>query len=168
MEKQKRKSIRLPDYDYSAPGAYFVTICVHEHKCMLASVKESSPMERASVRLTEAGKCADLTLRETAEYHGVRLDSYVIMPNHIHMILFTGVDTSVSLGRFIGAYKSVAAKRWREYCNRKGMIAGKLWQRNYYDHILRNEADYLEKRKYIEDNPDKWSSDDLYTTFSSV
>ena len=92
------------------------------------------------------------------------------MPNHIHMLVTieNGENGgSISVGRFIGAFKSIVSNRWSAVCTRRGVIMGKLWQRDYYDHIIRNEADYLEKWKYIDENPDKWAEDDLYRNETS-
>ena len=83
------------------------------------------------------------------------------MPNHIHMILFTE-NSEITVGRFVGAVKSVVSYRWRKICGSRNVLMGKIWQRDFYDHILRNEADYLEKMKYVDENPDKWTQDELY------
>ena len=121
-------------------------------------------MERAKVTLSEFGGIANNVLHELAGRYGFELDAYVIMPNHIHVILFKTGNSNHSVGQFVGAFKSAVSTRWYRVCDQRGITAGKLWQRNYYDHILRNEADYLEKRKYIEDNPDKWGQGDLRET----
>lgn len=69
---------------------------------------------------------------------------------------------NMTIGQFIGAFKSIVANQWRKECDRRKVVMGKLWQRDFYDHIIRNEADYMEKRKYIEENPDKWARDKLF------
>lgn len=165
MERPKRKNIRLPGYDYSGAGGYFVTICTHQHRCILSRIREGSQFESNSVLLTDIGRITEAVLQQMAVYQTVSVDAYVIMPNHIHMILLVRekmTEKNITVGRFVGAFKSLVTKYWREVCNRQGTTMGKLWQRNYYEHILRNEADYLEKYKYIAENPDKWTTDDLH------
>ena len=165
MPFYNRRSIRLPDYDDSQEGGYFITICTEKQRCLLSRVFENGECERAIVEYTPLGKIAEATILETAGRYGVVLDSYVIMPNHIHaiIILEKNCERKCTVGGFVGAFKSIAANRWLNVCKAEGNIAGKLWQRNYYEHILRNERDYLEKRKYIEDNPDKWRMDEEYS-----
>ena len=82
------------------------------------------------------------------------VDSYIIMPNHIHLILnLLSVEQKMTIGEFVGAVKSVTANSWRKACTERGIVMGKIWQRGYYDHVLRCEEDYIEKRRYIEENP---------------
>ena len=164
MEPTKRKNIRLPKYDYTQNGGYFITICTHEKQktlCRIVSGEEGSCLDHI---LSQWGGTVKRVLEELPTTYGFRLDSYVIMPNHIHMILVKeSGESDKTIGELIGAIKSLAANRWYRLCDSKGTTAGKLWQRNYYDHILRGEEDYLEKRKYIEENPVKWHLDELYT-----
>ena len=109
----------------------------------------------------ELGKLAERILHELSEEYGVQILAYVIMPNHIHVILMLE-SSKITVGRFVGAFKSLVSNRWQKVCDERGVQMGKLWQRNYYDHILRNDADCLEKMKYIDENPDKWAMDELY------
>ena len=163
----KRKNIRLAGYDYSQRGGYFLTICTDHHKCMLSAIYRGNWKERARVELTHLGRLVENTIFQLAEQHGITIDSCIVMPNHIHMIVFLPENRgteNISVGRFVGAVKSVAYNRYLVMCKHKGIYAGQLWQRNYYDHILRNERDYLEKRKYIEDNPDRWIQNDANST----
>ena len=164
MPFYNRKSIRLYDYDYSQEGGYFITICTEKRRNLLSHIYENGECERAVVSYTQIGRIAEAALLETAVKQGIVLDSYVIMPNHIHAIVFIekNIEGNLSLGSFVGAFKSIAANRWINVCKAEGNIAGKLWQRNYYEHILRNKQDYQEKRRYIEDNPDKWRMDEEY------
>ena len=162
MDLPNRKSLRLKYYDYTKAGGYFITLCTHNHKWILSSVTPSTDGRRPQIILTELGRIAQSTLLEISTKQGIHIDSYVVMPNHIHMIVFIMDNpNSTSTGRFIGAFKSLVAKHWRDACNARGTTAGKLWQRNYYDHVLRNHQDYVEKLKYIDENPDKWHLDDL-------
>ena len=160
MERPSRKNIRLTDYDYSQEGGYFLTICTHEHRCILSRILPGTETEHATVDLTGFGKIVRDVLCELGNSHGFMLDTYTIMPDHIHMILFKTSPTQMTAGQLVGAIKSSAATCWYKVCDERGITAGKLWQRNYYDHILRNKADYLEKRKYTEENPDRWRPGD--------
>ena len=164
MTIYKRKSIRLCNYDYSQEGGYFITICTEKRRNLLSHIFENGECERAVVKYTRIGQIVEVALLQTAAQQEIVLDSYVIMPNHIHAIVFLEKNTerNLKLGNFVGSFKSIAANRWINVCKAEGYIAGKLWQRNYYEHILRNEKDYLEKRKYIEDNPDQWRMDKEY------
>ena len=163
MDMPKRKNIRLSNYDYSQVGGYFITICTQDKKQILSCVEKGTECFRANVALTELGQIAQKVMEELPAQYGYCLDAYVIMPNHIHMLLMKEAkESDKTVGQLIGAYKSLVANRWYKVCDIKGIAAGKIWQRNYYDHILRNEADYLEKRKYIEENPAKWNLDELY------
>ena len=164
MTFYRRKSIRLCNYDYSQEGGYFITICTEKRRNLLSYVFENGECERAVLKYTRIGQIVEEALLETAAQQGIVLDSYVIMPNHIHAIVFLekNIKRDLTLGSVVGAFKSIAANRWINVCKAEGNVAGKLWQRNYYEHILRNEKDYLEKRRYIEDNPDKWRMDEEY------
>lgn len=170
MEMPKRKNIRLSGYDYSGAGGYFVTICTHQHICALSRIRDGGQFERAGIELTDVGSIAEEVLIRMSAQYAIPVDAYVIMPNHIHMILRIEeqAKNNITIGRFVGAFKSLVAKQWREACDERGSIMGKLWQRNYYEHILRNRQDYLEKRKYIDENPDKWQMDDMYTPANTL
>ncbi|MCL6098125.1 MAG: transposase [Bacteroidetes bacterium] len=163
-----RRSIRLKEYDYAQPGWYYVTICTHNMIQSLGDVKNGK------VVLTNAGKIVDEEWNKTKLVRAnVDLDYYVIMPNHIHGIIIidhsvaairgiaqnnTGANQrfaptlrSNSLGSIIGQFKSTVTKRIRK----SGMPDFK-WQHNYYEHIIRNEKELYQIRKYIQLNPLKW------------
>ena len=165
MDTVKRKDIRLSDYDYSQQGGYYITICTQDRKCVLSKVRQGTGMERSCVILTELGEIAENVLRTLPAQYGFLLDAYIIMPNHIHTVLIKKkniAEKQKTVGQFVGAFKSLVTNRWCKVCDARGIMVGKLWQRNYYDHILRNRADYYEKVKYIDENPGKWHMDDLY------
>ena len=163
MELPNRKSLRLHHYDYSTEGGYFITICTEQKKCTLAKVEAGNEQARATVSLTKLGCVARDTLLQLREKYDIHIDCYVIMPNHIHLILLMEkTEKSITVGQLIGAYKSMVVKNWWEICNGQGVTMGKIWQRGFYDHILRNVADYKEKARYIDENPDKWCLDDEY------
>ena len=160
MEYPKRKNMRLKGYDYSKEGCYYITICTSGRRCILSEVEDSGLNHRPYVKLSRMGIIANEVLREVAEQSGVRICAYVIMPNHIHLLISLESDSKITVGRFVGALKSITANRWRKLEDETGME--KLWQRDYYDHIIRNEKDYLEKLQYIDCNPDKWKDDELW------
>ena len=165
MLEQKRKNIRLHGFDYGQAGGYFVTICTGSRKCLLSHVIPGNKFVSADIQLTELGHIVDGMLHETSLRTGIRLSDYVIMPNHIHMILQIPMGgTGHTIGEYVGMFKSLTLYHWRGICNREGRMMGSVWQRNYYEHVLRNEADYLEKLQYICENPDAWVQDDLYRT----
>lgn len=162
MDLPKRKQIRLPDYDYSALGAYFVTICTHDRRCILSSVCGGDPCGRPSLTLTEHGKLVEQCLKQTKNLYAVQIKPFVIMPNHIHFICLIGQTRATTrvaptLGRIVGALKSLSAN----HCREKG-LTGSLWQRGYYEHVIRNEKDYNEICEYIENNPARWVEDRYY------
>ena len=163
MEFFSRKSPRIPNYDYSLNGYYFVTICTSNRECLLSRVLPGNKFVRADVQLTELGCIADRVIHEVSDRTGIRLSEYVIMPNHIHMILLIPMgETGYTVGEYVGMFKSLTLYHWRDICNRENRRMGTVWQRNYYEHILRNDADYIEKLRYIDENPDAWYEDELY------
>lgn len=86
MGLPKRKQIRLPDYDYSTPGAYFVTICTQDRRCILSDIRRGDPCGRPSPDLTEYGIIVEQCLKQAESLYAVQIEPYVIMPNHIHFI----------------------------------------------------------------------------------
>ena len=159
MELPKRKQIRLPNYDYSASGAYFVTICTANRRCILSDIRRGDPCGRPDLNLTEYGEIVTSCLKRATELYGTQITPYVVMPNHIHFICAIERERATArvaptLGRIIGAIKSLSAN----HCRIAG-LEGPLWQRGYYEHIIRNEDDYLDICQYIEGNPARWIED---------
>ena len=135
-------SLRLASHNYSA-GTYFVTICTVERIPYF-----TNPEIQHLLLETWQG----LPIR----FPGVTLDEFIIMPDHIHGILWLRKEkgTPLVLGEVIGTFKSLSARAWHAYSKEQGIAVPKiLWQRGYYDHIIRNEQDLATKRKYIQDNP---------------
>jgi putative transposase len=167
FQQHHRHSIRLQGYDYSEPGAYFVTICTEGHKCLFGDIVEQE-MRLNRYGQTMGGCWAWLG----QQYPYIELDKSVIMPNHMHGIIIVlddsdcrgGSQTAPTmdhhkykpLGRLIGAFKTVSTKQINQIWNTPGLP---LWQRNYYEHIVRNEEDLAEIRRYIINNPLKWDLD---------
>lgn len=160
MPLPKRKAIRLKEYDYSLAGCYFITLCVQGRRCILSEITVGEGLAPPGVRLTEAGALAEEQLRQIPKrFPTVLVDKYVIMPNHIHLILRLqggtgGASPSPTITQVVGAFKSLTTRQ----------CAGetKLFQRSFYDHVIRNEADYQEIWTYIDQNPAKWREDRFY------
>lgn len=166
-----RRSIRLNGYDYSEAGAYFVTIGTWNRECLFGSIANSN-MELSSIGRIVEQEGHDIPKR----FPDVELDAFVVMPNHIHGIILVGAtlvvahnDKSCSntnkragtspaptLGQIVGSFKSLCIYR----CKNIGLNAGKLWQRNYYEHIIRDEDEMNRFREYIVNNPLKWAMDE--------
>lgn len=162
---EKRKPLRLKNWDYSAPGYYFVTICT-QNKVRLFSVG-AAPCGRPDL----ARDLAERWLNKLPEkFPGILLDKYVVMPNHIHLILRimppeeVGGHMGPPLQRVVEWYKTMSTNEWLRMV-KEGKLPPfnkHLWQRSYYDHIIRNEADYLRIWQYIDTNPAKWREDCYY------
>lgn len=156
MEHQNRKYPRLKEYDYSPPGYYYVTIHNEPGAPMLAQISPGDIRRRAVVSLTQAGMIAEKQLFLLEQrYAYVRIDKYVIMPTHIHCILRL-VDAPFprpGLTDIIGAYKSLTTRELNVVRNTPGQ---KLFQRSFYETVIRSEKAYLSCWKYIDENPDKW------------
>lgn len=154
MELQMRKPNRLCEYDYSTNGAYFITICTQDRRKILSAiVGDGSPVPKP------CGIIAEKLIAEIPEkYPTVSVDNFVIMPDHIHMLLRfdcnsgTG-DPPPTLGNVIGWYKYQVTKQVNLQSNNK---SERVFQRSYYDHVIRNQQDYDEIWQYIENNPRKW------------
>lgn len=161
-ELPKRKPNRLRKFDYSSNGAYFVTICIQHRKCILGTiVGDGFPVPK----LTVYGEIVDDLINEISlKYDGVCVDKYVIMPNHIHMLLTISCDSgtgnpSPTISKVMGWLKYTATKQINMVCHVSGRS---IFQRSFYDHIIRNENDYNEIWQYIENNPAKWQKDKFY------
>lgn len=165
-ELPKRKHIRLKGYDYSQQNAYFITICTYHRANLLAEGPSASVGAHLCVRPKAPYSMIEKWLLELeSKYSGIVIDRYVIMPNHIHFIVFnTGAHAGAPLQDVIKWFKTQTTN---DYI--RGVKNGlyppfnkHVWQRNYYEHIIRNEQDLTETRRYIEENPLKWRDDELY------
>ncbi len=166
----KRKPTRLSNHDYGAASAYFITICTEERRRILstvvgADVPDGPPGARTyRTQLSEKGRIADRILRQMdAYYESISVDAFVIMPNHIHLILFIPYDggasrTSPPTRQHAGVSRFVST--FKRFCNKE--YGENIWQRSFYDHVIRDRADYDEVVKYIAQNPMKWHFDELY------
>ena len=166
MEKVRRKRIRLPETEYRF-GWFFVTVCTCDRKEILAKIVPDFVGADDSVRpcgvlLTPLGSIVRECLEGLSDdAAGISVDKYVIMPNHIHVIICIdgekGGQSRPPLQRLMQRFKSITTRRaW-------DMGYTKLWQRSYYDHAIRNDADYLRTWQYIHDNPARWAEDEYYS-----
>ena len=160
MPSTERKKNRLAGYDYSQPGAYFITVCVKDHRCLLSNVVGADDHIGPYVALTEIGKIVE---KYTRSIPGVA--EYVIMPNHVHMILrisgkdaaqgpmWSSAPTGKRIENLVRSWKTLISKELGQH----------VWQRSYYDHIIRDEQDYVIRAQYIINNPAKWHEDKYYS-----
>ena len=143
-----RRSVRLPHYDYSLPGPYFVTVCLDWRQPLLAIPEVRKIVEENWQALPQ-------------RYPGIKLDEFIIMSDHIHFILWLNPQRECrpTLGQVVGAYKSLTARAALEYLRATGHACGKhFWQRDFNEHVIQNEAELQERQLYIRNNPIK---DDL-------
>jgi len=164
-----RRSIRLPVHDYSSDGAYYVTICTQGRLCLFGEVANGE------MALNPAGEIVKQELLRTPEIRReMSLDTWVIMPNHVHAIVVINGSGYVgahgraplrdqclyrkpkSLSSFMAGFKSSVTKRINEMCNTPGKP---VWQRNYWEHVIRNGNSYETIRRYIMENPLHWAQD---------
>lgn len=179
-EKHHRRSIRLKGYDYASPGAYFVTICVQDRECVLGEVVNGY------MQVTKYGQMAhDFWDEVPVHFPNVSVDAFVVMPNHVHAIIVindvsqggeggvsdcggavtapcAGDTTTIdrpTLGQIVAYYKHQTTKHINQMRDTPGT---RFWQRNYWEHIIRNEASYRRIYEYVEHNPALWEEDQLH------
>ena len=165
-DKHHRRSIRLKGYDYAQPGAYFVTIVTQDRACLFGAVADGD------MQLSNAGEIAKATWHELhARIPSLGLDAFVAMPNHIHAIIMVGaqfiapsdgfgetnqgvINHAPTLGEMVRAYKAASTRLIRQ-----ADAPDFVWQRNYYEHVVRDEESLNRIRQYILDNPARWEFD---------
>lgn len=164
MEKYHRQSIRLSEYDYSKPGIYFITICANDHKNLFGqNINGLIELNRVGYFVKKCWK------NIPKHYPNIKLDAFIILPDHIHGILkiVVGAQNFVvaqnfvplrnefqkiiprSIGAIVRGFKIGVTK----YCNQKNIF--QIWQRNFHDRIVRDESELWSKRRYIQNNPMK-------------
>ncbi len=174
-----RRSIRLNGYDYTQAGAYFVTLCVRGRKCLFGQIHDEAMVLNRIGQMVQEEWIQSANIRREIE-----LDVFVVMPNHLHGIVVIAntenrdgnnvssqrkhisrmpiPPASQSLGAFIAGFKASVTKR---YNCLKGGGDGPVWQRNYHDHIIRNEEDLRVIREYVAMNPICWEKDGFHPVF---
>lgn len=154
-------------FDYSQEGIYFVTICTYQKEWLFGEIVNGKMI------LNEFGKIIGSIWQTLLTHHQVKLDAFQIMPNHVHLIIILpplrrgiarnaptfGNVTAGSLSCVIRSYKSECTKQIHQIIDNSELP---IWQRNYYEHIIRNERDYWAIKQYIADNDKNWEQDDLY------
>ena len=151
----KRKPNRLKGFDYSSNGVYFITICTDNRKCILSKIVGADSIRPCNVQLTKYGEIVKIGIENISKiYKDCLVDDYVIMPNHIHLIITINNYSGriVSAPTVIGQFKRYVSKE----------CGCSIWQKGFYDHIIRDEEDYNSKAEYIINNPLKWNEDELY------
>lgn len=168
-ELPKRKRLRLQNFDYSSQGAYFITICTYERKNILSRIV-GAIHESPETKLTDYGEIAEKAIKQIPKHLNATIESYVIMPNHIHLLILIADNKETRairesplqkrsiISKTVGYIKMYASK---EIHNRFGNIT--VWQRGFHDHIIRDQKDYEKISKYIYENPIKWQYDCFYT-----
>ena len=164
-ELRKRKKIRLSNADYNRIGVYFLTICTSERKCILSNVVEKENTDIYKVELTRYGEVVDKKIREISDfYDNISIEHYVVMPNHVHLLLYVKKDENGPSGTPVPTTQNSVVSRFlstlKRFCNKE--IGENIWQYRSYDHIIRNSKDYEEHVKYIYENPTNWYYDELY------
>ena len=180
-EKHHRRSIRLKNYDYSQRGAYFITLCAKNRECLFGDIQNSTMI------LNEYGKIVEQCWMGLPDhYDNVKLDEYVIMPNHFHGIIWITDDARTDDNNVVGAiHESPLHESPLQIQQRRKMLLPKIigrfkmnsakqiniirnapcipvWQRNYYEHIIRDDESFYRISEYIINNPEKWQEDDYY------
>ena len=154
-----RKPVRLKGYDYSTSGAYFITICTKERAELLSKIIVGDDAHIVPKnQLSDYGLICDKYINSiNIKYENVSVDKYVIMPNHIHLIIFLhgtmwASSPTMNIESIIRSFKTLVTKE----------IGNPIWQRSYHDHIIRGEKDYLKIWEYIDTNVIKWNEDCFY------
>lgn len=147
----------MKGFDYSTSGAYFVTICTKDRKCILSKIVGEGLCALPQNKLTPIGIEVEKSIKYiNHNYNNVLTDKYIIMPNHIHLIVVLnsklGGRGNPPLQNVIGQFKSFTTKQYGK----------QLWQHSYHDHIIRDEKDYLNIWEYINSNALKWQDDKYY------
>lgn len=161
MELPKRKPNRLTEYDYSNPNAYFITFCTNNRKNPFWKDVGAVIDRPRNVPLTNLGKIVCQAIEGIPKhYTAITVDHWVVMPNHIHLLLQIHTDAD---GRsMIAPTVSTAVRMMKGVVSKRAGFS--VWQKGFYDHIVRSQRDYLDIWNYIEGNPAKWEEDKLYTS----
>jgi len=178
-----RKQNRLPNYDYSSTGIYFVTICSNDRKNIFAEFDNKNivgtGLVPVRIELTKIGEIIDKQWRDIANHcHNVEIDEFIVMPNHIHGIIIinkqdgannriatrtstrTAARAVPAISNIIGSFKSRCAVEYLTFIKENDLnVSGQIWQRSFYDHIIRNERSLHSIREYILQNPENWVND---------
>jgi putative transposase len=166
-----RRSIRLPNFDYTQSGAYFITMVTHKRFCLFGVI------ENNNIRHNLAGQCIDSILQSLPNHFPIVLNKWVVMPNHVHVMVTIQnehkptIDDPIvmelshplgtrarSIGAIVQNFKSISTRRIHSAGNN---FNESIWQRNYYEHVVRDQNDFDRIIEYIENNPANWDNDEL-------
>ena len=182
-----RRSIRLKPYDYGQAGAYFITICAYERTCLFGNVTDGILIHNSF------GNAVVNAWNDLPNHHPIEIGASVVMPNHFHGIIHVGAQPAVpkptsthsmtraqqaaplqrnfgdmpasAIPTIVRSFKSAVTKRINQLRDNQG---APVWQRNYYEHVIRNENEYKQIAEYIVDNPRKWQEDSLNPNFVEI
>ena len=142
-----RKKLRLKCYDYSNPGSYFITICIQNRIEILGKIHDNQ------IKLSKEGIIVQTNIENIEKvFKDIKIDEYIIMPNHIHLIVEKENILNSVLSNDIRSFKTLVTKE----------VGFQIWQSSFYDHIIRDDYDYNVHLQYINDNPIKWCEDKYY------
>ena len=191
-ELKKRKTPRYQGFNYNCVGIYFLTICTQNRRCILSRIVGTGVLDCPQTELTKYGKIAEKYIRQLNEfYHHLSVEKYVIMPNHIHLLLWVKENNTTDNGQSGTPVPTMRGKpprtssngqsgtpvptnieransacsqfvsTFKRFCNKE--YGENIWQARFHDHIIRNRDDYEEHVKYIYENTLRWYYDELYT-----
>ena len=166
MEHSRRKPTRLREYNYSENGTYFVTICTKDKRPTLCNIVGGGTHDAPQIQLTAIGCIVEKYIQSTNQISAVTVDEYVIMPNHVHLLLSInhgdGTSWAPSPTSTMRANQILphAISTLKRLVNRD--VGYHVWQRSFHDHVVRGEQDYREIWNYIDQNPLRWREDELY------
>jgi len=168
MEERRRRALRLSEYDYSAAGCYFVTLCTHQRRNLFWVAQNVGALHEAPVvPLSRFGQAVDGFVKELPKrFPNITVEKYVVMPNHVHLLLSLSDDGGRALreaplrrrpelAKVVGYLKMNASKAIHQMAPNL-----RVWQTRYYDHVVRDEHDFLRIWRYIDENPARWELDE--------
>lgn len=165
----KRRSPRLKDYDYSSNGAYFLTLCTDKRRNLLSDITVGAIHESPEIKLSKYGEIVDEIIKILPDRFCIDVEKYVIMPNHIHMLVIiknnvflrsiheSTLQKRSTVSKLIGYLKMNSSREIHKIDPYEI-----VWQRSYHDHIIRDEKDHLKIWDYINSNPQNWFKDCFY------
>ncbi len=161
MELPQRKPTRLKTFDYNSNGYYFITICTHNKDCILGQVVGDGAHDVPKTHLSTEGKVVEKYILSSNNIPQITIDKFVIMPNHIHLIIAVENNGTSKAPSPTNSIISHAVSTLKRFVNKA--VGRNIFQRSFHDHIIRSYEDYLQIWNYIDTNPSKWQNDCFYT-----
>ena len=164
-ELKSRKTTRLKKEYYNRSVIVFLTICTKDRRCILSDIVGTGVLDGPKIELTKYGEIADKYIKQLNDfYDNLSVESYVIMPNHIHLLLWVKDGENGPSGTPVPTAQNTITARFlstfKRFCNKEYGL--NIWQYRSNDHIIRNRDDYEEHLRYIHENPVNWYYDELY------